>query len=115
MATVTVKATVRFEEDSLALGRLLGVLLQVAASWDEPPDVLVVTAGSDGQHMKGSRHYTGEAIDVRSHNFPTLEAKERFREAYQMALGPRFRVLFESVGTNNEHFHAQVMRGGTYP
>ena len=114
MSAVTVKPTVRFEEDSLALGRLLGTLLQVAVVWTEPP-VFVVTAGSDGQHMEDSRHYTGEAIDVRSKNFPTLEAKERFREAYEMALGPKFRVLFESVGTNQEHFHAQVRRGGAYP
>ncbi len=115
MSEVTVKPTVRFQEDSLALGRLLGVLLQVAASWHEPPDVLTVTAGSDGQHMAGSRHYTGEAIDVRSQSFPSLDAKERFREAYETALGPKFRVLFESVGTNQEHFHAQVARGGAYP
>ena len=114
MASVTVKSTVRFDEESLALGRLLGVLLHVASSWTDPP-VLVVTAGSDGQHRQGSRHYTGEAIDVRSKNFPTLAAKERFREAYQMALGSKFRVLFESVETNQEHFHAQVRRGGSYP
>ena len=115
MSVVTIKPAVRFDEDSLALGRLLGVLLQMAASWKEPPDVLVVTAGSDGQHKQGSRHYTGEAIDVRSKSFVNLEAKERFREAYEMALGPHFRVLFENVGTNSEHFHAQVARGRVYP
>ncbi len=115
MSAITIKSTVRFNVESFALGRLLGVLLQVAAAWDEPPDKLVVTAGSDGEHKIGSRHYTGEAIDVRSKNFQTREAKERFREAYEAALGPKFRVLFEKVGTDQEHFHAQVRREGTYP
>lgn len=115
MAAVTIKAGARFDIDSLALGRLLSALLRVAKDHPDVPRTVVITAGSDGAHTAGSRHYSGEALDIRSKTFADLEAKERFRRDYQAALGPKFRVLLEQVGLPAEHFHAQVRKGGTYP
>lgn len=78
------------------------------------PDKLVITAMSNGTHSPNSRHYTGEALDLRSHNFPTRISKRDFRFALEERLGPSFRVLLESEGTPNEHFHIQVRKGMVY-
>lgn len=75
---------------------------------------LWVTSGNDSTHGTGSRHYSDEAIDVRSHNFRSRMAKRYFREWYERTLGPQFRVLLEGEGTDNEHFHAQVRKGHVY-
>jgi hypothetical protein len=72
---------------------------------------LVITSMNDSTHGENSRHYTNEAIDIRSHNFPNREMKRLFRVELEKHLGPRFRVLLENVGTSNEHFHVQVKKG----
>ena len=102
MLTLKIKPGVKFSKDSLALGRLLATLLTLDYNGE-----VVITSGSDGQHMTGSKHYTGEAIDIRSFN---LSDPEGFRGLFERALGPKFRVLLES-----DHIHAQVKRGLTYP
>jgi len=109
---VTLKKGVQFDKTTAALGRLLSVLLMLPQKegW---PSVVVITSGSDGQHSPNSRHYVGDAIDVRSHNF-SAAFKEEFRNTYEQALGPQFRVLLEYLGSPNEHFHAQVRKGHTF-
>lgn len=72
---------------------------------------LTITSGNDSAHKPNSRHYTDEAIDIRSKNFLTEKAKREFRAALEESLGPKFRVLYENRGTPNEHFHAQVKMG----
>lgn len=76
---------------------------------------LVITAGFDGKHSVGSRHYTHEALDVRSKNFPSMEEKFRFVREFSSVLGPKFFVFLEAPNTPNEHFHMQVKRGGSFP
>ncbi len=99
---ISVKPGVKFDRDSVALGRLLGTLLLL----DYDGDVMI-TSGSEGQHAPTSRHYSGEAIDIRTRN---LKSPEAFRKLYEVALGPKFRVLNEG-----DHLHAQVKKGGYYP
>jgi hypothetical protein len=99
---VSTKPGVRFDKESPALSRLLGQLLLL-----DYPGEAVVTAGSDGKHMVGSKHYTGNAIDIRSWNLSDVKA---FVDAYQKALGPKFSVIIEP-----DHIHAQVRKGLTYP
>ena len=79
------------------------------------PEDLVITSINDGNHMKDSRHYTNEAIDLRTHNFPNQSSKQQFRKAFEEYLGPKFRVILESVGTPNEHLHIQVRKGMEFP
>ena len=79
------------------------------------PDKLVITAMSNGVHMKDSKHYTGEAIDLRSNNFSSRDAKRTFRSEFEKFLGPKFRVLLEGETTINEHFHIQVRKGMEFP
>jgi hypothetical protein len=37
---------------------------------------VVITSGTDGKHMKGSKHYTGEALDLRTSNIPAHQRKK---------------------------------------
>ena len=50
---------------------------------DNPIPDLVITAIFNGQHAVNSRHYKNEAIDIRSHNFSSLEAKLDFVNQFQ--------------------------------
>jgi hypothetical protein len=78
-----------------------------------PLDIMV-TSINDSNHMAGSRHYTDEAIDIRSNNFKP-ENKTKFVtefEQYLNSLGTRkFTVLLEDLGIPNEHIHVQVRKG----
>lgn len=109
MNKVSFKPGVRFKEFSPALEHILHHLRRV-----ESPVDLTVTSVNDGEHMTLSRHYTNEALDLRSKNFPSLREKREFQKRLQEALGPMFSVLFENVGEVQEHFHCQVRRGKTF-
>lgn len=85
------------------------------------PELIVVTSVNDSTHSKNSKHYTNQAIDIRSHNFPNSKAKEMFRSLLEQHLNnhprlpKRFRVLIEDEGKDNEHFHCQVAKGKQFP
>lgn len=66
----------------------------------------VVTSGCDGQHQKGSKHYTYEALDLRRFH---LEADELtpVAEALQRTLGKDFDVVIEG-----DHFHIEYDKKG---
>lgn len=78
------------------------------------PDELVITSINDGKHMANSKHYTNEAIDLRSKNFETDAHKVEFSLRFQDFLGDKFRVLLENYAGPNEHFHIQVRRGMSF-
>lgn len=78
-----------------------------ALSRVKAPVTLVITAGTNGQHKAGSKHYSGAALDVRSKNFPSRASKLEFLEAIRALLGPNYDCIFEGEGTPNEHFHLE--------
>lgn len=84
------------------------------------PPALVITSINDSQHLPNSRHYTDEALDIRSKHFPDNLSKHHFRNALEVRLNDhyrdpqKFRVLFENDGTPNEHFHVQVKKGESF-
>lgn len=88
------------------------------------PEMLTVTAGRDGQHMAGSKHYIGEAVDLRAWGAEGEALRVRAR-ALEAALNADpsppvpFRVLVEEDldgdGVNTTHLHAQVRMGYTWP
>lgn len=104
------KSGVRIELTSTAMQRLLFTLADIAIQDDKE---YVVTSGNDSSHAVDSRHYTNEAIDVRSHAF-TSSYKRDLRSRFEAALGPQFRVLLEDEGKPNEHIHAQVKKDCIY-
>jgi hypothetical protein len=111
---LTTKPGVRFAVITPALLHMLGVLERLSRTLPGLPDAgLVITAGSDGTHMAGSKHYTGEAIDVRSKTLGAL--KSRVVKLLRDELGPQFTVLLEAEDQPNEHIHAQTRKGQRFP
>ncbi len=113
MRYICFKVNCRFKKWTPALGYILNVLnlIQNKAPWI--PD-LVVTSVNDGKHMQNSKHYTDEAVDLRTRDFKSSDDKEHFIKLLREYLGPKFTVLHESVGTANEHIHVQVKKGTVY-
>lgn len=62
---------------------------------------LVLTCGIDGQHSRGSKHYIGNAIDLRLHNLPPGTWQE-VREEIAGALGIDYDVVLE-----DDHIHIE--------
>ena len=113
MATMTVKASVRFKAFTPALIYILSVVYMEAAQCDDVQSI-VITSANDSRHSTHSRHYTSEALDIRTRNFPSASARKRFMARLKKALGIRFTVLFESAGTPNQHIHIQPKKGTIY-
>ncbi len=106
---VLFKPGVRIKEFSPEIERILHHLRRLPA----PVDAIWVTSINDSKHMTLSKHYTNQAVDIRSKNFPSLKEKRAYQKALQALLGPQFSVLFEYVGEPNEHFHSQLRKGLT--
>lgn len=70
------------------------------------PQDMWVTAGIDGVHKKGSKHYTGDALDFRTKQLEPTQ-KTDYIEMVKQLLGPDYDVILEAVGTDNEHGHAE--------
>ena len=62
---------------------------------------VVITSGTDGTHMKGSKHYTGEALDMRTRNFPEGQLKP-FMDRLQTRLGEDYQLILEV-----DHLHIE--------
>jgi hypothetical protein len=63
---------------------------------------LVITSGMDGKHMVGSRHYIGQALDLRRSNLTKPELATVLK-ALKTRLGKRYDVVLES-----DHIHVEV-------
>lgn len=96
---------------SEAIIHILRALLTFAGTIETD---IVITSGNDDVHMKTSKHYKDQAVDVRSKTL-SEEEKKQFKAFMTGYLGPRFSILLENKGTVNEHFHIQVKKGEAYP
>lgn len=71
------------------------------------PRELWITAGIDGKHSANSRHYSGNALDLRSKAFPSVALKQEFTKRLSKRLGPDYQVILEDLNGPNEHVHAE--------
>lgn len=85
---------------------LLTTIGNVAATLTTVP-VVTITAGIDGSHSRASKHYQLAAVDIRTRDFPTAQAKRDFMAALTLSLGMDYDVLLEDEGTANEHLHIE--------
>jgi len=69
----------------------------------------VITSANDGKHKDGSLHYKDLALDLRSKHLLDLDEKNALKNALSERLGIKYRVLFENIGTDNEHYHIQFI------
>ncbi len=107
---VTTKPTVRFKGFTFPLLTILDMLVWLDAHpvKGQPAD-LVITSANDSTHKTNSKHYSNEALDVRSKTFKP-EARELFICALARELGGAFTVLYEGDGTPNAHIHVQTKK-----
>ena len=75
----------------------------IAAVWRQhtPGVTPVITAGRDGDHRANSKHYTGEAIDLRTSNLKQKQI-DIIENALQTAIGSSYDVLCE-----DNHIHVE--------
>lgn len=112
MGVVQVKSNVQFQTIAPAGFRILSAIDQCAAKLDCD---LVITSGTDGLHSGPlDPHHTGEAYDVRSHDF-SQEQKDLILAQINTMLGDRFYGFLEAPGQDNEHFHWQRAKNTVYP
>lgn len=64
----------------------------------------VLTSAIDGKHSRGSRHYTGSAIDLRTRHLPDPGT---IADEIKTALGADYDVVLEGMGTPNQHIHIE--------
>jgi hypothetical protein len=62
---------------------------------------LTITSGTDGEHMPGSRHYTGQAIDIRTRILTDTET-ETVANEIRKRLTDEYDVVFEG-----NHIHIE--------
>lgn len=105
---IVCKPEVRLLALTPELMRIFGALMTLQARRFEGwPKDYVITSINDGKHRAGSKHYVNRAADVRSKSFADETAKAAFVDVLRDELGPGYTVLYEYVGTVNEHFHIQ--------
>jgi hypothetical protein len=79
-------------------------------------DVVVITAGTNGVHSgPADPHYRGDALDLRTHTFPTRDSKFAYAARLNQILGDNFYAFVEDPDSPNEHIHVQVAKGHVYP
>lgn len=61
----------------------------------------IITSANDGEHMHGSKHYTGEAIDLRIIDISMNEARD-LALGLKKALGDDWDVILEK-----DHIHVE--------
>jgi len=96
---VTVKPGVRL--DGLDLARM-GPVLRVAAREIPPP--VVITSALDGQHMQGSFHYSGRALDFRTRHIPEAD-RQAVAQKIRDGLPSGYDVVLEA-----SHVHVEADR-----
>lgn len=79
---------------------LLGILLKHNA-------VMILSHGIDGVHARASIHYMGGAEDLVFAQTLEPHIKQQIYEEWKQGVGQDFDILFESIGTPNEHFHCE--------
>jgi hypothetical protein len=74
-------------------------------------DYTIITSINDGQHSHGSRHYSGDAGDIRTWDMQP-DHRDRFESRLKDRLGPDYDVVIESTERNGntrwaEHAHIE--------
>jgi hypothetical protein len=76
---------------------------------------LTITSGTDGEHSGPlDPHHSGEAYDVRSHDFPVALRPVVVKAVMDQLGWARFYGYIEVPGTPDEHFHFQRKKDTTF-
>lgn len=68
---------------------------------------LVLTSLADSQHKQGSKHPSGQAVDIRTKDLKSAEKRD-LKSYLQSSLSHQgYDVFLEKVGTKDEHLHIE--------
>lgn len=102
---MVIKAGVKLE--GLMPEIIVGLLVVQSAFRDiAPKSEFVITAMTDGKHMKNSLHYKGLAVDIRS-NMLDEPLKFKILHEGKRRLGANFDFILEGLNTAQEHYHLE--------
>ncbi len=110
MNRITLKAGVSLKNLKPAGIVMLYALQRVAETRDV---YFVITATDNGKHDPNSKHYKGEALDVRSNTFSNEMARKLMYDVMEILGLEYFYGLLEDYDKPNEHFHFQKRKGIT--
>ena len=87
--------------------QLLMALMVAVEVYAEGGADCIVTSLGDGTHNEKSRHYTGDAVDLRVKHVSSDKADEIYDELFHrlLPLGPEYLVLREYRGEPQDHIH----------
>ena len=108
---ISFKETAKLDFTSSAICHILYHLTKVSKLCERD---LTITSGNDSKHLADSKHYTNQAVDVRS-KFFSQPTKTLILDEIKKELGEKFFVDLEYEGLDNEHIHIQVRKGGSFP
>lgn len=87
---------------------ILEALIKIKKGFFDPNGyLLTVTSVCDGKHREGSRHYDGQAMDLRSYNLPKSIDRSKMAGEIQEVLGKEYLAIYEA---NPPHFHIEYRR-----
>ena len=98
--TITFKKGVRVQRVQPVVMAIISEMRYVFEEFELPQ--LVVTAISDGEHMPGSKHFSGEAVDFRVWNIP-----EKIRPFVFRAMQERFGEHYDCIWHKRSHYHVE--------
>lgn len=101
MSLLKFKSSVVVSRQAILAAGIINAANQLGLTED-----IVITSGNDSTHMKGSKHYSDEALDVRTKTL-TAEQKHLLKDAVKARLGAGYDVVLESEGGSNEHLHVE--------
>jgi hypothetical protein len=80
---------------------ILFAVMAAERAYNRAGHELVVTSCVDSKHGRGSLHYSGAAVDLRTRDVPS-DAMQGIVTEIRESLGPDFDVILES-----DHLHAE--------
>ena len=97
---IDIKSGVDLTDMSTAI---IDIFDDIATVWQEhaPGITPTITAGRDGKHRTDSKHYTGEAIDLRTRDLTQSQIRA-IRDALSAAIGSSYDVVIEPT-----HLHVE--------
>jgi hypothetical protein len=96
---IRMKKGVKLTELSNVIKEKLSDICEACQELEGKKYIVTITSGNDGKHMKGSKHYTNEAIDIRSKDmFYPVGTTLRIRKK----LGRHYDVILE-----RDHIHIE--------
>jgi len=66
-----------------------------------------LTSANDSKHMKGSLHYTGNALDFRTKHLPKDVKRKLISVTKRRLANKAYQFVLEDEGKANEHLHIE--------